>query len=277
MSGVVLGMVSLGGFVRLKKAGLSIVKWDLSRVKAPSSNEEWEHEFEEYKQHPQFISNHPNMNIETFKYIYKLEHYHRQLGKALGLIFLLPFTYFVVRRYIKKRLIIISLITFALGGLQGFIGWWMVRSGLNNKQETDTDRDNLKGEVKVSHYRLAFHFSMSVLIYCLLLKTGLFLVSKPQIVKSPLLFTNSNNKIRKNLLLSFHLAYATLIWGSFMAGTDSGKIVNTFPKMGDIWYPGKEHLDITRSKLRNLSENPIFIHFTHRTLATTTFILLLSI
>jgi cytochrome c oxidase assembly protein subunit 15 len=272
MAGVVMGMVALGGYVRLEKAGLSMVKWDLSRVKAPSSRQEWEYEFEEYKANcPQYSNDFPNMNLDEFIYIYKLEHYHRQLGKVLGLVFAVPFVTFLALGYLRKKIIITSLVACGLGGCQGLVGWWMVKSGL---------KDNLgdgykKNNVRVSQYRLAFHFTMSVFIYSILLRTGLFLVSKPQILKAGFEYMQSNTIIRKKLLVSFHLAFATLIWGAFMAGTDSGKITNNFPKMGDIWYPGKEHFYM-RPVWRNFFENEFIIHFTHRALAITTFCVLFS-
>ena len=108
MAGVVMGMVALGGYVRLEKAGLSMVKWDLTRFKTPSTREEWEKEFEEYKSHPQYTNDFPNMDLDQFIYIYKLEHYHRQLGKLLGLVFAIPFTVFLSLGYLRKKIIITS-------------------------------------------------------------------------------------------------------------------------------------------------------------------------
>ncbi len=264
-----MGMVALGGYVRLEKAGLSMVRWDLGRLKLPKTDEDWKIQFEEYKDHPQYSNDFPEMNIEDFKYIYKLEHYHRQLGKLLGLIFIVPFGTFLRLGYLRKKIIITSLIAFSLGATQGIVGWWMVKSGLKNVLGDEYKKTN----VKVSQYRLAFHFTMSVFIYSILLRTGLFLVSKPQILNTGFDYILTNGIVRKKLVISFHLALATLIWGAFMAGTDSGKICNTFPKMGDVWIPYKEHFYLNPF-YKNFFENEFIIHFTHRTLACTTFFVL---
>jgi cytochrome c oxidase assembly protein subunit 15 len=272
MAGVVSGMVGLGGYVRLKKAGLSMVKWDLTRISLPKNDAEWKNEFEEYKKHcPQYNNDFPLMSLEQFKYIYKLEYYHRQLGKILGGVFALPFLLFLSLGWIRKKAIMASLFIFTLGGIQGAVGWWMVRSGL--KDELGHNYQNK--DVKVSPYRLAFHLSLSVIIYCLLLKTGLLLVSRPQVVKG-LEYIASNSSVRKDLMLSVHLAFFTIVWGAFMAGNDAGKITNKFPKMGDIWIPRKEHFELS-PLYRNFFENKFIVHFTHRWLGISTFSLVLCI
>jgi cytochrome c oxidase assembly protein subunit 15 len=271
MAGVVLGMVTLGGYVRLKKAGLSMVKWDLSRLSLPNGDTEWQKEFEEYKKHcPQYNNDFPQMNLDQFKYIYKLEYYHRQLGKTLGIIFGIPFIFFLSTGWIRKKAILAGLFISSLGAFQGAVGWWMVRSGLNDV----LGKEHKHKDVKVSPYRLAFHFTLSVLIYSLLLKTGLLLMSKPQVINSGLHYMHSNAIIRRDLMLSVHLAFFTLMWGAFMAGTDAGKITNTFPKMGDVWMPHKEHFDHVPF-YRNFFENKFVVHFTHRTLGLTTLTVLL--
>jgi len=269
MAGIVLGILSLGGYVRLNKAGLSMVKWDLIRLQAPTTQHEWQKEFEEYKNHPQYKNDFPNISLEDFQWIYNLEHWHRQLGKSLGLFFLIPFLIFIKKGFIKKKLILSSLAIFSIGGIQAGIGWWMVKSGLKE----NLGNEYKKKDVKVSPYRLAVHFSFGLLIFCLLFKKGLFLVTKPQILKSSILFAPSANNIRKNIVLSLHALWLTVAYGSFMAGMDAGKITNTFPKMGDIWFPNKEHFDpalITSRINYNFTENPFIVHFTHRALATAT-------
>lgn len=269
MSGIVLGILGMGGYVRLNKAGLSMVKWDLSRIKAPSTEEEWKNEFEIYKNHPQFKNDFPNMNLEEFKWIYKLEHWHRQIGKTLGLVFIVPFLFFANRGIIKKKLILSSLGIFSIGGLQALIGWWMVKSGLNE----NLGNEYKKKDVKVSPYRLAVHFSFGLLIFCLLFKKSLFLFTKSQVLKSSVLYAPSADNVRKTIVLSLHAIWITVIYGSFMAGLDAGKITNTFPKMGDVWYPTKKHFNTELSNKNekfdlNFTENPFIVHFNHRVLAT---------
>jgi len=109
MSGIVLGILALGGYVRLNKAGLSMVKWEIHRINAPSTDEDWQKEFEIYKEHPQFKNDNKAMSLEEFKWIYNLEHWHRQLAKSLGFVFIIPFLIFCKRGMIKKKEIINSL------------------------------------------------------------------------------------------------------------------------------------------------------------------------
>ena len=264
-------MVILGGYVRLNKAGLSMVKWDLTRIYSPKTDEEWDKEFKEYKQHPQYKNDFSNMTIEGFKIIYLLEHYHRQLGKVLGLYILVPGTIFTVLNIYRKKL---KISFFLLSGLiifQGLIGIWMVRSGLNENLGNKYQRKN----VKVSANRLATHFTFGTLTYCLLLKLGLFLISKPMILKCDFAFLQTNSIIRRNLILSIHMVFFTAIFGSLMAGLDAGKIANTFPKMGDIWYPTQKHYDKKLNIVKNNLENEFLVHFNHRLLATGTLTILL--
>lgn len=257
-------MIILGGYVRLNKAGLSMVTWDLSRIYPPKTAEEWYLKFEEYKAHPQYKNDFEDLNIEGYKKIYLLEHYHRQLGKVLGWFFLIPAAIFSSTGIFKSKMKKFSLGMALLIVTQGVVGMWMVRSGLKENLGENYKKKN----VVVSHYRLAIHFTFGVLTYCLLLKFGLFLVSKPLILKTGFEFLLSNNIVRRSLMLSLHLVFFTAVYGSLMAGTDAGKISNTFPKMGDLWVPTRYHYSegIVESNLGNL----FIIHFNHRFLATAT-------
>ena len=205
MSGVVLGILALGGYVRLNKAGLSMVKWELSRINAPSTKEDWQKEFDIYKEHPQYKNDNTSMGLEEFKWIYNLEHWHRQLGKSLSVVFLIPFLIFCKRGMIKRREIFNSLGIFSIGGVQATVGWWMVKSGLNENLGSKYKTQ----DVKVSHYRLAVHFSFGLLIFCLLFKRGLFLLSKPQILKHSIMYAPSANNIRRNVVLLLHSLWLT--------------------------------------------------------------------
>ena len=139
----------------------------------------------------------------------------------------------------------------------------MVKSGLKVVK-------NEKGEVKVSPYRLAFHFTNAVLIYGILLKLSLFLKSKPASLSSNWIYLASNAHIRTKLMMSFHLFLITMVYGCFMAGNRAGKITNTFPKMGDVWGPSRNHW-ISSLGWRNLFENQFIVHFIHRILGMATF------
>ncbi len=139
----------------------------------------------------------------------------------------------------------------------------MVKSGLTINQT------NEKGEVKVSPYRLAFHFTNAIFIYGLLLKLGLILGSKPASLNTNWTHLGSNASIRSKLMMTFHLFLVTMVYGCFMSGNRAGQITNTFPKMGDVWVPGKDHLD-QGAGWRNLFENQYIVHFIHRTLGVAT-------
>jgi cytochrome c oxidase assembly protein subunit 15 len=259
-------MVVVGGYVRLNKAGLSMVKWDLTRIYTPKTDQEWKKEFIEYKTHPQFKNDFPKMTIEGFKNIYLLEHYHRQLGKVLGTFFLIPALIFNFTKIHNKKMRTASTIAGLLIITQGIIGIWMVKSGLNENLGKEYKKQN----VRVSPYRLATHFTFGIFTYCYLLSYGLFLISKPQIIKTDFNHIYSNRVIRRNLMFSLHLAFFTAIAGSLLAGHDAGKITNTFPKMGDVWYPTKKHYDPNIGYVRNNLENEFIVHFNHRVLATLT-------
>ena len=265
-AGVTLGMVLLGGYVRLNKAGLSMVKWDLSRFSVPKSEEAWEKEFTEYKEHPQYKNDFPDMTIEGFKTIYLMEHYHRLLGKYMGLSFIIPSVIFTVAGVFNSKMVLRAGLISALIGAQGLIGIWMVRSGLRH----NLGQNPKKNDVKVSHYRLATHFTIGVSLYWLIMNSALFMLQKPTSLKTNFLFFESSAVIRKNLFLTMGLILSTFVFGSLMAGQNAGKIANTFPKMGDIWYPGKAHYDPKMSKFRNNVENSFLIHFNHRLLGTVT-------
>lgn len=261
-----LSMIVVGGYVRINKAGLSMVKWDLTRIFKPKTETEWEKEFEEYKSHPQYKNDFPDLSMEGFKNIYLLEHYHRQLGKVLGIYFIGTSLIFSLFKIFNKKLRKASFFGGLLLAMQGAIGMWMVRSGLNE----NLGENYGKKDVRVSSHRLATHFTFGILTYSYFLSFGLFLISKPQVLRNDLMFIHTNSIIRKNLMLTFHLAIFTAIFGSFLAGLDAGKITNTFPKMGDIWYPTFAHYDKKLSVLRNNIENSFLVHFNHRVLATGT-------
>jgi heme a synthase len=259
-------MILLGGYVRLNKAGLSMVRWDLTRLSSPKTQAEWEKEFKDYQEHPQYKNQFPDLSLEGFKWIYLLEHYHRQLGKFLGVFFIVPALLFSSTRIFNRKMNIWALSIASIIGIQGCIGYWMVKSGLKE----NLGNDYKKKDVSVSHYRLAVHFTFGITTYYLLMKIALFMLQKPQILKTNFAFLGSNAIIKKNLMLSVHLVLLTAVFGSLLAGQDGGKISNTWPKMGDIWAPGPEHYHKDLSVLANNFENTFLVHFNHRALGTIT-------
>ena len=148
---LILLMVIIGGVTRLTHSGLSMVNWNLFMGAIPPLNEfQWEETFELYKQSPEFKKINFNYTLSDFKSIFFWEYLHRLIGRFLGLVFVIPFIYFLIKKRLSKKLILQSIVLFCLGALQGAIGWWMVKSGLVERPD-------------VSHYRLADHLVTSFL------------------------------------------------------------------------------------------------------------------
>ena len=156
LSGLVAGMVTVGGITRLTRSGLSM---------PPLTLEQWSKEFERYKMFPEWKQR-QNMTLDEFKFIYFWEYGHRMMGRFIGLAFAGPFMYFSYKKMIPRSLYPRLALLFSLGGTQGLIGWWMVKSGLNVDP-------NQRKEIRVSPYRLATHLSIAFTTYVLLLWTGL--------------------------------------------------------------------------------------------------------
>lgn len=262
----VFSMITVGGYVRLNKAGLSMINWDLHKILPPMDHEEWSNEFDEYKRHPQFKNDFPNMSLFEFKKLYLLEFYHRQMGKALGGVFILPLLYFISRGYLKRRMAYSLLAILGIGSIQGFLGWWMVKSGLVD----NLGHDYTKKDVKVAPYRLAVHFTTAVVIFGLLFKTSLFLIRTHPAINRSIAEYSVLRISRHAIFAATFWNFMTLVTGSIMAGNNAGKIVNTFPKMGDTWYPSKYHLFNPQKFdwFKDLLENQFLVHFNHRFIAT---------
>ena len=206
------------------------------------------------------------MNVQEFKKIYLLEFYHRQLGKALGFVFVLPLLYFSIRGYLRRRIYYNLLGLLAFGSLQGFLGWWMVKSGLKES----LGKNYNKKDVKVAPYRLAVHFTTAVVLFGALLNTSLFLIRLHPALKRSIIEYKSLRISRHACFVALFWNFCTLVTGSLMAGSYAGKICNTFPKMGDIWFPGRFHLTNQRhiQYFKDFFENQFIIHFNHRLIAT---------
>lgn len=265
MCGLVAGMVTVGGITRLTRSGLSMTDWKLQGSLPPISLEQWNVEFERYKQYPEWQQR-KSMTLDEFKFIYYWEYGHRMMGRSLGVAFTLPMIYFSYHNIIPSAFYPKLGGLFLLGGTQGLIGWWMVKSGLNLDPKQ-------KKEIRVSPYRLATHLSMAFTTYTLLLWTALDLLNPVQHVKTvaaklPNTILNYGSKIRKIAIINGILVASTVLSGAYVAGNDAGNAFNTFPMMNDEWIPS-EIFDM-KPLWRNFFENTATVQFDHRILALTT-------
>ena len=195
-------MVIVGGITRLTHSGLSISNYKLISGTIPPTNAmQWNEAFDLYKQYPEYQKLNYNMTIDEFKDIYFWEWIHRVIGRFIGLVFVIPFVYFLLRKQLKKSTIKKCLILLAMGGFQGFLGWFMVKSGLVDKPD-------------VSHYRLAMHLTTAFLTFAYTFWVALDLIfpSKKQVN------TSFRNLIRVGLVI----LVVQIIWGAFVAGLDAG-------------------------------------------------------
>jgi len=260
--GVVVSMVLLGGVTRLTHSGLSMTEWKPLTVCPPMCAEEWEVEFDKYKQFPEYYKLHPDMTLDQFKPIFWYEYSHRMLGRALGVIFAVPAAYFGMRGYITSALAPRLGLLFCAGGAQGFIGWWMVKSGLEDLPTGDD------GITRVSPYRLATHLTSAFAIYTTLMWTGMAVMQR---VPKELSGQELQGVMR---LRTFSKPLAVLIGvtavsGAYVAGMKAGHHFNTFPLMDGHIVP-EDYLAMTPI-YRNFFENVPTVQFDHRLLATTTF------
>jgi heme a synthase len=248
----VLAMVMLGGATRLTGSGLSITEWQpIIGTIPPLSEAAWQDAFEKYRQIPEYQLVNKGMSLEGFKAIYWWEWAHRLLGRLIGFVFLLPFVYFLVYKAIPKPYISRVAALFILGGAQGALGWFMVKSGLS-------------GRVDVSQYRLAAHLALAVAIAGYAFWLGLSIrdeASKGRDAKGGAGFLWA----KRGALLLAGLVYLQILAGAFVAGLKAGHASNTWPLMnGEIIPPG---LDVYTPWYMNLFENPLAAQFAHRMLA----------
>ncbi len=235
-------MIIVGGLTRLTDSGLSITKWQLfSGILPPLNQSDWLLYFDLYKEIPEFKLQNYNMTIDEFKIIFWWEWVHRFLGRLIGIGFLLPLIYFSFKlKFIK--LLNLYLI-FILICFQGFIGWYMVSSGLVNR-------------IDVSHFRLSIHLLIAFFILSLILWNYL------KIKK----INNNNNKINSLIPLIFLiLIFTQIVLGAFVSGMDAGKIYNSWPFMGNTYFPNDNDF-LNLFKLSAFSD-PSLVQFIHRNLA----------
>ena len=254
---LVFSMVLLGGATRLTESGLSMVTWHPTGMMPPLDDGQWQAEFERYQQYPEFQKINREMTLAGFKEIFWFEYSHRMLGRLIGIVFLVPFAWLWLRGRIKPKLVPRLAIIFLLGGLQGLLGWYMVKSGLVN-------------DPRVSQYRLTAHLLSALLIYGFILWTVLNLAFPGNYRR---LAESAVPGWRKLALLLLALLVITIASGGFVAGLDAGLIYNTFPLMGGSLFP--EGLGALQPWYLNPFENMVTVQFNHRWLALFTATLLL--
>lgn len=241
----VWGMIVLGGLTRLTESGLSIVEWKVvSGILPPLTETAWEAEFEQYRTSPQYHKINKGMTLSEFKGIFWLEYLHRLAGRAIGLVFLLPLVYFAARKQLPGWLGWQLAGIFCLGGLQGAIGWYMVKSGLVN-------------EPMVSQYRLALHLGMAFLLMGLLIIAALELTQKP--TSADRLESKWSPRIAGMVVA---ICFVQVLLGALVAGLNAGLTYNTFPLMDGKWLPSGLYL--MEPAYINHFENITMVQFQHR-------------
>jgi heme a synthase len=244
--------VLLGGITRLTGSGLSITEWKpLMGALPPMNNADWQKAFNQYQQIAQYKYLNQHFSLSDFKFIFFWEWFHRLWARLIGVVFLIPFIYFLVKRYFKNWMIAPLVILFLLGALQGAIGWIMVQSGLN---------DN---DLYVSHIRLAAHFiaAMILIAYALIFGLELSVNQQNRVIQPEL----------KNAALAITLLVVIqLIYGAFMAGLKAANIAPTWPDINGQVIP--QSVLSQDGFINDIVHNKLTIHFIHRTLAYIIFI-----
>lgn len=248
LTGIILicVMVILGGITRLTGSGLSIVEWKpVTGIVPPINQKDWLREFKQYQQFPEYQKLNYGMSLQQFKQIYLWEYLHRTLGRLIGVIFIVPFVIFYFKGWISKKMTGPLLLIFLLGGLQGFMGWYMVKSGLDKAPH-------------VSHFRLAAHQGFALLIVALLFWMMLSMSQhkKKTTGKPPTLLIATG--------ISFSLLVTQIILGAFVAGLKAGFSYTHFPLMGETIFPPA---NLIRSE--SFLYNGVVLQFIHRWFAFT--------
>lgn len=246
LCGLLIAMIMLGGATRLTRSGLSITEWKpFTGIIPPLSMESWQIEFGKYKQTPEYNLINQNMTLSDFKFIFFMEYSHRLFGRLIGLYILAPFIYWSSRSRLPRPLKKHCLILLILGGLQGALGWYMVKSGLNQ-------------DPHVSHYRLSAHLLMAfgILSYIIWIIHPTYKMKK------------NHNQNKNWATINFILILITVFYGALVAGLKAGLIYNTFPLMEGQIFPSE--IFHFKPFWKNFTDNHATVQFIHRTLACST-------
>ena len=245
-------IIIIGGLTRLTDSGLSMVDWQpILGTIPPLNNNQWMDVFNDYKLTPEFLYVNKNMTLDEFKYIFWWEWFHRFFARLIGIVFIIPFIYFLIKKNLNSFFYKRFSIIFSLGLFQAVVGWWMVKSGLSD-------------DPFVSPYRLTFHLTNAVIIYALLLWTS---VEYFHLKSTNFISIRSKNIL---ILISIILVFVTILSGGFMAGSHAGQSFNTYPLMNGKIIPDDIYLE--ELGFLNMFENTVTINFNHRWIATITFI-----
>lgn len=241
---LVFCMVVVGGITRLTESGLSITQWKpIAGAIPPLTHDQWMEAFRLYQQIPEYRQINRGMSLSDFQFIFFWEWLHRLLGRLIGLAFVLPLAWFALKRAIPRGYGLRLMALLALGGLQGAIGWWMVKSGLSVRTD-------------VSHYRLAVHLLTALFIMGGLIWTALDLQA---LAREP---RSRPATLRPFALVVLLLLAVQLMLGAFTAGLDAGYVSSTWPLMNDHLVP--EGISWMGSLWATISSDPYLVHFLHR-------------
>lgn len=246
----VFTMVIVGGATRLTESGLSITEWKpISGIIPPLNEADWHSEFEHYKQIPQYSKVFPDMDLNGFKFIFFWEWSHRLLGRLIGAATFLPLVFFWAKGFLSNRLKVQLLAVLALGGLQGFIGWWMVQSGLS-------------GRVEVAQERLALHLLLASITFA-----AIVWIASSLKQRDPAPTGSSPVVLRFLASLTVLAVLSQICLGGLVAGLRAGRAYNTWPLMDGMLVPPFDQLTALTPIWRNLVDNMLMVQFQHRMMA----------
>ena len=253
-------MVVVGGITRLTNSGLSMTDWHLvTDTFPPLTEEKWSQAFEEYKKFPEYqkINIHNDFQLEDYKFIYFWEWFHRFIGRIIGLVFLIPFVYFLIKKRLSSETLKKCVVLLGMGAFQGFLGWFMVRSGLIDNPD-------------VSHFRLSLHLTFAFITFAYTLWVALDLIYPER--------KNAIVSLQNIARFSLLFLLIQIIYGGFVAGLNAGLIHNHWPMMSDGQFLHESVVLEKDSWLLRLTEGKSGVQFVHRTLAYVVvgFILLLA-
>jgi cytochrome c oxidase assembly protein subunit 15 len=242
-------MVMVGGITRLTNSGLSMTDWHLVTDTFPPTTEEaWNEAFEEYKKFPEYqkINIHHDFTMDDYKFIYFWEWFHRFIGRIIGIVFIIPFTYFLIKKRLDASTIKKCVILLFMGGFQGFLGWFMVKSGLIDHPD-------------VSHYRLALHLTFAFITFAYTLWVALDLIypNKQEVILP----------LRKWARIALVFLIIQIVYGGFVAGLNAGMIHNHWPLMSEGKFIHETVWIEQPTLIQNLTEGKSGVQFVHRTLA----------
>ncbi len=256
---VVFTMIMVGGATRLTQSGLSMVDWKpISGIIPPLSVEEWQAEFDAYRQYPEYKLINKGMSLDEFKSIFYWEYGHRVLGRLIGLIFFIPMMYFFIRKKVKPELKLPLIGLFILGGLQGLMGWYMVKSGLVSEPE-------------VSHLRLTAHLTLALIIIAALCWVAWGLM-RPQKLSQTAALPSGLYRLSWAI---FGLIFIQLMLGALVAGLKAGFAYNTWPLMGAAFIP--EGLYAFSPLWHSILDHTMTVQFNHRMVAYAVFLSVLGL